>query len=212
MDGVLEKITLYDILGYFVPGSLLVVICLLGADPKDLISHLEQWADYKGGLYFVFFLISYLAGIVLSEVMAWAWKPLIALVGKENKIPKEITSEQILAALKKSGVCDEEDSIKTKMEEDFMGYYFPYMYGIIQKSDSYKRIHNYASAYVLYKNVAGALILGACTMLRNDVSNKWIGTVCIIMSIVFGVRGVRFQEKRNRYAIIWFVEKFTREG
>lgn len=218
MNGVLEKITLYDILGYLVPGSLLVVLLFCGVEEQNMVSHLEQWGDYKGALYFAFFLISYLVGIALSEAMTWVWNVLMILIGKarkrigkENKILKKISTQQIMAALENSGIKEERESMKSKVENDFMGEYFSYVYGIIQKSDDCKRVHNYASAYVLYKNVAGALILGALIVLRNGVTSQRIGFLCIIMSFVFVVRGVRFRDKKNNYAIIWFVEKFTSE-
>lgn len=216
MDGVLEKITLYDILGYLVPGSLLMMLILGGIGQEKMLSYLNQWGDYKGALYFTFLLISYLVGIALSEAMAWVWncKRFMALVQKvrkclkkENKILEGISTEQIVNALEKSGISVDKDLVKS--QADFMEHYFSYMYGIIQKSDNYKRAHNYASAYVLYKNVTGALILGGIVVLFNNIENGWIGILCIVMSVVFMIRGVKFQDKKNGYTVIWFVEKFT---
>lgn len=215
MDGVLEKITLYDILGYLVPGSLLMMLILGGIGQEKMLSYLKQWGDYKGALYFTFLLISYLVGIALSEAMAWVWncKRFMALIQKvrkclkkENKILDGISNEQIANALEKSGISENNDLIKSHVENNFMEHYFSYVYGFVQKSDDYKRVHNYASAYVLYKNVTGALLLGGIVVLFNK---RWIGILCIVMSVVFLIRGVKFQDKKNGYAVIWFVEKFT---
>lgn len=219
MDGVLEKITLYDILGYLVPGSLLMMLILVGGIGREkMLSYLESWGDYKGVLYFAFLLLSYLVGIVLSEVMAWFWKWKLFKVlvqkirkslRKENKIFEMIPTEQIVIALENSGISEDRVSLKSQVENSFMERYFSYVYGIIQKCDDCKRIHNYASAYVLYKNVAGALMCGGIVVLINNIENGWIGILCIVMSVVFVIRGVEFQDKKNGYAIIWFVEKFT---
>ncbi len=212
MDGVLEKITLYDILGYLVPGSLLMVLILGGGIGREkMLSYLGQWGDYKGVLYFTFLLLSYLVGIVLSEVMAWFWKCKLFKVliqkvrkclGKENKIFEIISTEQIVNALQNSGISGDRVLLKSQVENSFMERYFSYVYGIVQKCDDCKRVHNYASAYVLYKNVAGALIFGGIAVLYNNIENGWIGILCVVMSVVFVIRGVEFQDKRNGYAII----------
>lgn len=230
MDGVLEKITLYDILSYWVPGSTLMLLLLMGTDQRALLNYLKQWEDYKGGLYLLFFLTSYLGGIVLSEIMTWLWKGLERFGksgthsgggtadGQEKKkvkrngqkIEEKITVSQMTEALKRSGVYDSKETIESRIKENFRGYYMGYIYGIVQKNEQCKRIHNYASAYVLYKNVAGALAIGAIFTVYNGAVSGWLGLGYILVSLLFVIRAIRFRNKKNNYAILWFVEMFTR--
>ena len=234
MDSVLEKITLYDILGYLLPGSVLMLLLLYGLKQDELTSAQNQWRDNQGFLYFVFFLVSYLVGIVLSEMMTQIWKigkwffkkvrKIVKkgdrIIGirrvnrfiqrKEDKRTEKLLIEQIAVALKKSGIKDETGVIINSVNDGTFGKrYMQYMYGIIQKYEECKRIHNYASAYVLYKNVAGALLIGAVFILCNcDCRNHWFGVGCILMSLIFIARGIRFQNKKEDYTVIWFLEKF----
>lgn len=97
MDSVLEKITLYDILGYLFPGSVLVLLIMAGMTAQAREGLLTGWREYPGILWLVFFAVSYLAGIMLSEVAEWfQWavcmcKALCAKAG--NAIKNEGTKE-----------------------------------------------------------------------------------------------------------------------
>ena len=74
MDSVFEKITLYDILGYLFPGSVLMLLFLFGVDAKTVVGFFEKWNVGNGFMYLAFFLVSYLIGIALSELMTYVWK------------------------------------------------------------------------------------------------------------------------------------------
>lgn len=207
MESTLQKITLYDILGYLLPGSTFLILVLYGMGEEKLSVFLGQWADDQGVLYFAFFVAAYLVGIVLSEIMRWIWPVIRKLYKKRPETG--LSDEEIAKALKKSGIRGEQDGIKRKVTEDLDSNYMQYMYGIVQKSEDNKRIHNYASAQVLYKNVSGALFLGALfSMIFGHGAAIWLYAACFFMSIVFLIREARFEQKKNKYTVIWFVEKY----
>lgn len=54
MDSVLEKITLYDILGYLFPGSVLVLLIMTGMTTQAREGLLTGWREYPGILWLVF--------------------------------------------------------------------------------------------------------------------------------------------------------------
>lgn len=234
MGAVLEKITLYDILGYLLPGCVLMILVSYGAGQAGMSLDPGWWSDSEGFGYFVFFLISYLIGIVLSEIMRWVWEVCewlrsvlkqkcpetdsvifsrIMSFRKREKGKKrtDIWNEEIEEALLKSGVKSRTDKLKDGMEKESLDKkYLKYMYGCIQGIDKYKRVHNYASAQVLYKNVAGALLIGLFfTQYFCDVDNPWLSVVCIIMGVVFIERSIRFEKKKCEYAVIWFLTEFN---
>ncbi len=207
MESTLQKITLYDILGYLLPGSTFLILVLYGMGEEKLSVFLGQWADDQGVLYFAFFVAAYLVGIVLSEIMRWIWPVIRKLYKKRPETG--LSDEEIAEALKKSGIRGEKGEIKRKVREDLDSYYMQYMYGIIQKSEDNKRIHNYASAQVLYKNVSGALVMGALfSMIFGHGAAIWLYAICFFMSIIFLIRESRFEQKKNKYTVIWFVEKY----
>ena len=207
MESTLQKITLYDILGYLLPGSAFLILVLYGMGEEKLSVFLGQWADDQGVLYFAFFVAAYLVGIVLSEIMRWIWPVIRKLYKKRPETG--LSDEEIAEALKKSGKLEGKGEIKRKVREDLDSYYMQYMYGIIQKSEDNKRIHNYAPAQVLYKNVSGALFLGALfSIIFGHGAAIWLYAACFFMSIVFLIREARFEQKKNKYTVIWFVEKY----
>ena len=55
MGAVLEKITLYDILGYLLPGSVLMILMSYGAERAGMSIDPGWWSDSEGFGYFVFF-------------------------------------------------------------------------------------------------------------------------------------------------------------
>lgn len=64
---VLQKITIYDLLGYTVPGSILIgimVICFYKPDIQFLLGTYEkQW----GYIFAVIILLGYVTGLVLAQ-------------------------------------------------------------------------------------------------------------------------------------------------
>lgn len=105
MGNLLERITLYDILGYALPGCVLLLLLLLGIDAKCISAFYCKWKDNIGALYFIFFLAAYLSGIILSELtdtivaIRIKLKPLAAAKWEQD----DCLREQVARALKKSG-------------------------------------------------------------------------------------------------------------
>ncbi len=215
MDSVFEKITLYDILGYLFPGSVLMLLFLFGVDAKTVVGFFEKWNVGNGFMYLAFFLVSYLIGIALSELMTYVWKVGFGIYRRFSKgsnrnckrVEEKYSPEEIADVLSKIGIKDEKEIIKSTIGVSFRERYMQYIYGVIQGKEEYKRIHNYASAYVLYKNVTGALMIGAVYILISmGRSHLLFCVVCILLAIIFAVRATRFQNKKEDYAIIWFME------
>lgn len=74
MNGLLEKVTLYDILGYLFPGCIMNLMVLVGLYHKyenffgEIFFGKCCFKEYTGGFYLAFFGVSYLAGLALSEL------------------------------------------------------------------------------------------------------------------------------------------------
>ena len=68
MSGFLEKITLYDLLGYTIPGFVFFLIMLYGVYSTDTLVLLETYKNYNGFLAIVLLVASYLVGIAMSEL------------------------------------------------------------------------------------------------------------------------------------------------
>lgn len=210
MDSIFEKVTLYDILGYMLPGSLimLTIVCVMvinqGTSINQLGDLMSLYDKLSGIFWYGFLLLSYLCGILLSEISRML-KPAITFVWskvkeatkrkKQNASEKPaedrnemdrknypVSAEAITAALKNAKVIADGNG-----EEDIEKH-ISYMYGVIQSDKNYKRIHNYASAEVMYKNMAFAVFISAG---------------------IFWHRHKRFCKKKQDYAISWFVEKYS---
>lgn len=213
MGNLLEKITLYDILGYTFPGCVLLLL-LMGTDAERVYAFLGEWSDYKGALYFIFFLAAYLSGIILSEltdiVMAMRKK------GKPSRAAEwerdAFLSGQVAGALKRAGYCEgegaeTEEAIAGSIVTHGMGKYMGYMYGSVQTGTEYTRIHNYASAHLLYKNLAMALGIGTGVLFVSKDWNFGILIAGVILTALMVKRSIRFYHIKNKYAVVWFLNQ-----
>lgn len=212
MDNIVEKITLYDILGYLFPGCILMMMILVSYK-KWTEEMLEKLGDNMGMLYFAFFLVSYLAGIAISETAAIVlavFKKIIFAIGKrmeekENKFGEN----ELIFALKKSGIKDDDNTIRNNIQNKSKNVYMKYMYGIVQSCPEYKRIHNYKSACVMYKNLAFVLLIGDIVMCWNHAANNVIYVGNFVISVILIVRYYRFLKKIDDYTITWFIDKYA---
>lgn len=73
MENVIEKITLYDILGYLFPGCILGFMTVVGISCKygDVFEKCHE--AYGGGLYFAFLVVSYLMGLSYRRFPNFFW-------------------------------------------------------------------------------------------------------------------------------------------
>lgn len=210
MGNLLERITLYDILGYALPGCVLLLLLLLGIDAKCISAFYCKWKDNIGALYFIFFLAAYLSGIILSELtdtivaIRIKLKPLAAAKWEQD----DCLREQVARALKKSGYNEGAERIVDVIEREGMSRYMGYMYGFVQVSTEYKRIHDYASAYVLYKNLAMVFAIGTGFLFIRKGWDFEILILGVVLTVLMVKRSIRFYHIRNKYAVVWFLNKY----
>lgn len=207
MSGFLEKITLYDLLGYTIPGFVFLLIMLYGVYSTDTLVLLETYKNYNGFLAIVLLVASYLVGIAMSElgrIVDW-------IISKF--FTKEYTfdnMESIKRAMANSKFWEEQ----TDMEVNTIA--IKMMYSDIQTDENYKRIHNYASAGVMYKNMFTSLLGGNIILLFRHIFfgiNYPYFNICfcvlLFLALIFLVRWKRFEGKTNNYTINWFIKKYT---
>lgn len=211
MGNLLEKITLYDLLGYTFPGCVLLLLLFLSF-PTTVSSFLTEWEEYLGIIYFIFFLTSYFSGIILSELtemFAWIGRNVTTVKPAWEKDAS--LGEQIAKALKSSGYPESREQICETIKNQGLGRYMGYMYGSIQVNAEYQRIHDYASAYVMYKNLGAAFIIGTVFLCRSLGWNFVVLAAGGFLSLLLINRSIRFYQKKNQYAVIWFLDKFAKE-
>ncbi len=203
MNSVFEKVTLYDLLGYMVPGAVFVLLGIteplfrLGSDEQKILS------DFEGYFMTVFVIISYTSGIVLSEIARWVSCLIDKVFGRKYTFEN---TEAVKLALEKSHLVDRQ---KLQGALDSRKY-FKIMYGVIQQEKDYGRIHGYASSEILYKNLAMAFGLNA--ILRIGFSKIYSVPggiiICSAIAVIFFIRWRRFRDKKVKYTELWFRKKY----
>lgn len=192
---LLEKITLYDILGYALPGGILLYI-IKGYDVQ------QEFSTFG---IIVFIAMGYLVGILISQLAAW-------VTGLVEKIPwfkanmwKKVglKPEMVSKALEKAKM---HLTGKTFKDEENVWKHFNIIYSDIQTDTVYRRIHNYASAALLYKNMAAVSL--ACAVKYGLERNYKPILVSLLIAVIFAMRWYRFETKKKGYAINWYVEKY----
>lgn len=210
MDSLFEKITLYDFLGYAVPGCVCLLMLLaewILTMPLETLEHLEAFGV---GLGLTFLLLGYVLGVFLSQVSRSVFDPLVDLwellckkIRPERAERNIVDEETLKSALRKSRLVRGE--IKGNVPDDYMTL----MYGVVQVDPDYKRIHNYSSAACMYKNMAAALMMGGAVWYISGYWDKsWI-CLCFLIAVFYWGRWRRFEKKKNDYAMVWFVEKYN---
>lgn len=124
------------------------------------------------------------------------------------KNAENFLKKKMISALENFGVSSSTSEIEDNINNKSEKYYMPYMYGTIQSCPEYKRIHNYKSAQVMYKNLALVLIAGGFVMWSNHIANDCIYMGSFLLGGLFMVRGYKFSKKTEKYTVIWFVDKF----
>lgn len=197
---LLQKLTLYDLLGYTLPGSALILIL-----QYDCILQQEYGEGFPYLMYFVYVLIlGYLLGIMISEIM----RQILDIIFDEKKVWKKVcskyavTSEKIKDALIAANLTDSSE------DENKVSKYKSQMYSDIQVDPAYSRIHNYASAELLYKNMIFVTIV--CSVAGIIQNTPFLFGVGVVGIICFGMRWKRFYEKKVGYMLCWFIKKYSR--
>lgn len=215
MNSIIEKITLYDFFGYLIPGSVFMSLLLVRIIQELGSDGLTDLKDFKSQLTVLFLLWSFLSGLILSE-LARVISDFADKRGLKdryvNSVKKaaNIDESMLKEAIKKSKLVENGDLIQNT---DFLNY-LPMIYGTVQSDEKYKRLHNYASSEMMYKNLTAAVLLGGipeilflpqklqCGIIAGIVV-VWILSVILLMR-----RYYRFRIKKSAYSLIWFIEKY----
>lgn len=199
---LLQKFTLYDLLGYMLPGGVAVYVVFCQEQNTESVP-LQTAA---------FLVFGYLAGILFSELMSdiralalWVVRGLTGKAGKHKKsvyeelgLPKSLL-EEVLRGTKLLAGNEELE------EERIPAQYLRHMYSDIQTDTKYGRIHNYASAAVMYKNLTVAFaVCSGCYLFRAE---RGYAALYLAGAVLFAVRERRFRKKQYGYAVHWYVEK-----
>lgn len=210
---ILQKLTLYDLLGYALPGAVLLMV--YGQDDLNVL--LDGGA--KGGILLLLF--GFLVGVVISEIMQWVERVLQIFRGEQqwSKLCKKysLTAERMGQALKNARMIKVSETDAHNISLENCRDYQAAVYADIQTDPKYSRIHNYASAALLYKNmvfvaVAAVAFFAWPAAEQIDVKGKTIKIVFAILGCVsFFSRWMRFREKKAGYALCWFMDKYCGE-
>lgn len=197
---LLQKLTYYDLLGYTLPGTVLL--------------ELLQWNIHGGRLrlcystsqWVILIVLGYLTGIIISELAERAIRGgkrvCEKLCTKQVSIQRicnecGITMEQLADKLKSENMLTK-DVAEFKELNGYMGW----IYALVQ-CDPQSRIHNYSTAALLYKNMVPVSIVAL-------VGGFWIRSIPEVIAaslgvIAFSMRYSKFSKKKNGYALYWFM-------
>ena len=226
MGSMLEKITLYDILGYLLPGCLLeTIVCLEYMLEKwvladGVLERIKEILEQFNSFFVVAFIIGgYCLGLILSECSAWANRKL----GYENKIKydnRAITDDVLKKAILSTGLVEKKElerRLRTKNIKNPQVIYGTLMYALLQHDEKYKRIHNYRSGKLMYRNLCGAMVIGGLYVICRIVKMKWFYIWMLFCGVIYVVgigflhsRYKKYCAKSQEYARVWFVEKYLK--
>lgn len=208
---LLQKLTFYDLLGYTLPGTILL--------------ELLQWNIHNGRLsicqptsYWVMLIIlGFLTGIIISEitdrvircvkkVFAWVHEKVLK---REKASPLEkicaecgIKKSQLFQKLSGKNMLIDDNLNADNIEFKDMEKHLSWIYALIQR-DPKSRIHSYASGALLYKNMV--LVLAVALIYGCAIHSKLEIAVSIIGIAAFGMRYSKFNRKKYIYSLCWFM-------
>ena len=213
MDSVFEKITLYDLFAYFVPGFAFMCLVSAGFLP-GILAHYNSavWDGMAGYVSFVFLMFSYVVGIAISSVTEFACRKIFHRM-------EAIDLTGLKRALLNSGLNSDEITYLGEGKQPIPQNIALYIYADMQADSNYKRIHNYTSSESLYRNLFGAFLLGGLLTELLGFLEGWpmLAQIKYIyageagLAIIFLSRWKRFRKKKMEYAVRWFVGKYLKE-
>ncbi|MCM1088548.1 MAG: hypothetical protein NC419_10350 [Muribaculaceae bacterium] len=223
---LLQKLTLYDLLGYALPGTVLILI--YGWD--DMADGILCPADGTGPAFALLLIMAgYLTGIIIAQLTSLEskigklckkfWEKSSALCKKKQQsqdtaqpAPKnadnifdkyDIDNTILSNALINAHVIPDAASLNLK---ELANNYFAAIYADIQSDDNYSRLHNYASAELLCKNMA--LVSFLCIFRLIDPCAPAPMILAVISALCFYARQRLFCSRKEEYCLYWFLEKY----
>ena len=193
---LLEKITLYDLLGYALPGSI-VLYKVMDYDGTTEVSTF--------GIV-CFCVLAYVFGITISEISAFITKGVEGICFKRSKLCTKtgVSKKRVEKALQKANVITDRENLA--QDKDVWNYYGN-MYSDLQIDKDCGRLHNYAAGVLLYKNVAlSAIICGILELTESGIGVNSI--VCCIIAFCCAHRWYRVKGKLITYVFNWYVIKY----
>ncbi len=229
MSGLIEKITLYDLLGYALPGSILLGILsftcmMIQGNMKSLY---DMYKDAVGYFFIILLILGYVAGMLMSEItdkIKNCFDEPLKMDMSQYLRDNHLNCRQVGQALANAGYVKKEEEIQSA---EHVLQYLSGMYGDIQSDSKYNRLHNYASAKLICKNMAFVSFAGMgmsllCTFfVWNDSADILVNLkqavvpaavmmfVCFVAGSMFKSRWKKMYFKTNFYTVIWFVGKYN---
>lgn len=188
---LLEKITLYDILGYTLPGG--IVLYVVGN------YNMTQSLSVFGIICFMTF--SFIIGILISQISSMIAKCFTKNICDLNEA--KVTDRLVSKALFNAKIL-ENDAV---LDETALKEYFVNMYSDIQTDKNYIRIHNYASAALLYKNMC--IVSFVCGGYYIVSKCSWEIVISFVAMVLFAYRWYQFEKKKRGYTLNWYVNKYV---
>lgn len=199
---------MYDLFGYMLPGSVLLIL-ISYEKIIEFAEEIIQYENFTGIFVFVFIICSYVCGIVISQIARFI---LDIIYCKFIKKIQQFKTSKIDTKIVKEALINSKLVNHKIQEDDIVDKYMTVMYADIQTDDNFKRIHNYESSEVMYKNLSisfliGSLVTDSIIIIPFGKFSISLPCVCAFMALIMGVRAIRFLEKRRRYTVIWFLKK-----
>lgn len=203
---LLQKLTLYDLFGYTVPGFLAVWL-------YEYNGKLWQADNISVGSLCILVVLGYVAGALITEIAELFERGLMKFIpeSKKDDYWKElcgiygISTDMISHALENAKIIAGSQNVSA---EQLVRQYYTYMYSEIQTDAQYGRLHNYLSAELLYKNMFLVSLFAIYMGVTNSAGVESVigaaGALC------FAIRRIRFAERSRGYTVCWFVQKYRK--
>ncbi|MDE6889316.1 MAG: hypothetical protein K2P45_11870 [Eubacterium sp.] len=208
MSNIIEKITLYDILGYTIPGIAFLITLGWGywsygnfGLPEDIGVYSDHAGIIVTGLVFA----GYLAGMLVSEmadlltgfIKQWNWF-------QDKDELRDIELGMIAKALKEAKVIADVRDLQD--HADVMKKHMGFLYGQVQSDAKYSRLHNYASAELICKNMA--FVFFAFTVAAVFACQFYLALAGLVCSFLFMRRWRSNYWRKNYYVVVWFIQMY----
>lgn len=212
MDKILEKFSMYDFLGYFLPGSIvLFVLNNRYLDFSTILSTFSFNSEVFLAIYFV--ILSYSIGMLSHEFSELIQKYLL------SPLWGGLPSERFLSDKDKKYTIEYKEKIRNKINADFgiltgndkkiNQEAFNLIYSKVQKGSGNQRIQLFNSIYGMNRNIISGIVicifLGTLKYFEELNSSDWFSldilnkSIIILVIILVFRRAKRFSERFADY-------------